>query len=362
MPNPVTLIASTLDAVAALSMSAVRSLLYFFVKPATASLVIGREKNPVIPFIVFQGLTLFPFAIVANIDLNELDSLTSMIPLIDKIKITDFGLAIVYFLISYPLVNIVSYALKRKRYAFRLLTRAVQNLYGFTIFVIVGCTTIALPFARKFLINQEESSSFQHPNRLYSAILYGTTCLTIIFIGVICYRLIYRSRTQFLNWTVAVGGSVLFVAIFFISLISATYLYSPMRHPRYLVESFKCIADDKDLNVRVVLKSESDKSVFIERFYVFVKESDAPSDDAKVYWTNSFKVGKEEKSARDVIIFPDERVLLSFDVEFSTLGELTGKSCALPLNPLRTRGSTSGWQDILVRKPERESFQDQGKN
>ena len=111
MPNPVTLIASTLDAVAALSMSAVRSLLYFFVKPATASLVIGREKNPVIPFIVFQGLTLFPFAIVANIDLNELDSLTSMIPLIDKIKITDFGLAIVYFLISYPLVNIVSYAL-----------------------------------------------------------------------------------------------------------------------------------------------------------------------------------------------------------------------------------------------------------
>jgi hypothetical protein len=362
MPNPVALIASTLDAVAALSMSAVRSLLYFFAKPTTASLVISREKNPVIPFIVFQGLTLFPFTIVANIDLNELDSLTSIVPLIEKIKITDFGLAIVYFLISYPLVNIVSYALKRKRYVFRLLTRAVQNLYAFTIFVIVGCTTIALPFARQFLIYQKESSSFQHQNRLYSAISYGTLCLTVMFIGFICYRLIYRSKTRFLKWTVAAGGSVLFVALFFISLISATYLYSPMRHPRYLVESFKCIADDKDLSVRVVLKSESGKSVFIEQFFVFVKESDAPSDNAKVYWANSFKVGKEEKPARDVIIFPDERILLSFDVQFSTPGELTGKSCALPLNPLRTQGSTSGWQDILVRKPERDSFQDQDKN
>jgi hypothetical protein len=363
MQNPVALIASTLDAVAALSMSAVRSLLYFLVKPTMASLVISREKNPVIPFVIFQSLTLFPLAIMANVDPNEMDSLKSIVPLIERIKVTDLGFAIVYFFISYPLVNVVSYALKRNTYVCRSIARAVQNLYGFTLFIVVGGTAIAIPFARQFLVYQEDLSLFEHPNRLYTGISYGVTCLMIIFVGSTCYRLTHRSRTQLLKWTITTGGSILFVGIFVISLTSATYLYLPMQHGQYLVESFQCVANGKDLNVRVVLKNESNKSVFIDQFFVLVKESGVLSNDAaKDHWTTTFKIGKEEKLARGAVVFPDERVLLSFDIVFSNSSELIGKSCALPRNPFRTRGTASEWQDILVRRPEQESFRDQGRN
>jgi hypothetical protein len=87
MQNPIALIASTLDAIAALSMPAVRSLLYFLAKPTTASLVISRNKNPVIPFVLFQSLTLFPLVIMANVDPNEMDSLQSIVPLIETINL-----------------------------------------------------------------------------------------------------------------------------------------------------------------------------------------------------------------------------------------------------------------------------------
>jgi hypothetical protein len=362
MQNPVALIASTLEAVAALSMSVVRSLLYFLAKPTTASLVISRNKNPVIPFVIFQSLTLFPLVIMANVDPNEMDSLKSIVPLIERIKISDLGFAIVYFFISYPLVNLVSYTLKKKKYVFRSVTRAVQNLYGFTLFVVVGGTTVALPFVRQFLVYQEESSLIVHPNFLNFVISSGVSVLAIIFVGSICYRLIYRSKTQILNWVAAIGGSALFVGIFFLSLASSTYLYLPIRHAKYLVESFKCIANDKDLNVRVVLKNDSDKSVFIDQFIVLVKDSSVLSNDvAEGHWATVFKVGKEGKQERGVVVFPDERVLLSFDIEFSDSGDLKGKSCALPLNPSRAQGTGSDWQDIVVRRPEQESFEGQGR-
>jgi hypothetical protein len=362
MQNPIALIASTLDAIAALSMSAVRSLLYFLVKPTTASLVISRNKNPVIHFVIFQSLALLPLVIMANVDPNEMDSLKSIVPLIERIKITDLGFAIVYFFISYPLVDIVSYALKKKRFIFRSITRPVQNVYSFTLFIVLGGMTIALPFVRKILVFQEESSLFEHPNRLYFVISYGLSGLMMIFIGLICFRLIYRSKTQFLKWVIATGSSVLFVVIFLLSLASATYLYLPMRHGTYLVESFKCIANDKGLNVRAVLKNETDKSVFIDQFLVLVKDSTVPLDDvAEGHWATVFKVGKEEKPAHGVVIFPDERVLLSFDIEFSNSSDLMGKFCSLPRNPMRSQGTASDWQDILVRRPEQEPVQEQGR-
>lgn len=362
MQNPIAFIASTLDAIAALSMSAVRSLLYFLTKPTTASLVISRNKNPVIPFVLFQSLTLFPLVIMANVDPNEMDSLQSIVPLIETIKVTDLGFAIVYFFISYPLVNVVSDALKKRRFIFRSITRAVQNVYGFTLFIVLGGMTIALPFVRKILVFQEEPSLFEHPSLLYFVISYGLSGLMMIFVGLICFRLIYRSKTQFLKWGITTGSSVLFVVIFFLSLASATYLYLPMRHGKYLVESFKCIASDKDLNVRVVLKNESDKSVFIDQFLVLVKDSNVLSNDvAEGHFATAFKVGKEEKPAHEVVVFPGERVLLSFDIEFSNPSDLMGKSCSLPLNPLRSQGTDSGWQDILVRRSEQEPVQEQGR-
>src|SRR5262249_14747677 len=245
MQNPVALIASTLEAVAAISMSVVRSLLYFIAKPTTASLVISRNKNPVIPFVIFQSLTLFPLGIMANIDPNEMDSLKSIVPLIERIKITDLGYAIVYFFISYPLVNLVSYTLKKKKYVFRSVTRAVQNLYGFTLFVVVGGWMVAFPFVRQFLVYQEESSLIVHPKFLNFVISFGVWVLAIIFVGSVCYRLIYRSKTQILSWVAAIGGSALFVGILLLSVASSAYLYLPIRHAKYLVESFKCIANDK---------------------------------------------------------------------------------------------------------------------
>src|SRR5262249_48758110 len=225
-----------------------------------------------------------------------------------------------------------------------------------------GGMTIALPFVRKILVFQEEPSLFEHPSLLYFVISYGLSGLMMIFVGLICFRLIYRSKTRFLKWGITTGSSVLFVVIFFLSLASATYLYLPMRHGKYLVESFKCIASDKDLNVRVVLKNESDKSVFIDQFLVLVKDSNVLSNDvAEGHFATAFKVGKEEKPAHEVVVFPGERVLLSFDIEFSNPSDLMGKSCSLPLNPLRSQGTDSGWKEILVRRSEQEPVQEQGR-
>jgi hypothetical protein len=91
--------------------------------------------------------------------------------------------------------------------------------------------------------------------------------------------------------------------------------------------------------------------VFIDRFMVLVKDSTALSNDvAKVYWVTVFKVGGEGKPEDEVVIFPDARILLSFDVEFSNSDDLMGKSCSIPLNPTRWQAMVSNWQNIQVRK------------
>src|SRR5262249_17962316 len=276
--NPIAIIASTIEAVAALSMSAVRSLLYFLAKPTTASLVVSRNNNPVIPFVIFLSLALFPLVIFANIDLNELDSLEPVAPLIHRIKIADLGAAILYFVISYPLVNVVSYSLKKKKYIFRSITRAVQNIFGFTLFVGLAGTIFTMAVLRPFLVFQEESSLMEHPSFLNYVLTFAWTGLMMIFLGLFCYRLIYRSKTQILNRVVATGGSVLLCGIFFLSVNLSAYFY-PSSKSRHLVESFKCLANDRDLNVRVVLKNDTDKSVFIDRFLVLVKDTTALSND-----------------------------------------------------------------------------------
>jgi hypothetical protein len=94
-------------------------------------------------------------------------------------------------------------------------------------------------------------------------------------------------------------------------------------------------------------------SVFIDRFYVLLKDSTALADVAKIYWATDFKVGGEGKPEHEVVIFPDARILLSFDVEFSNSDDLMGKSCAIPLNPTRSQATGSDWQNIQV-PPERE--------
>src|SRR5262249_3584016 len=118
--------------------------------------------------------------------------------------------------------------------------------------------------------------------------------LMMIFFWFGFFWLIYRSKTQFLIWVVQTVGKVLFCGIFFLSVNLSAYFY-PSSKSRHLVESFKCLANDKDLNVRVVLKNDTDKSVFIDWFYVLVKDSTASNDVAKAYWATAFKVGGEGK-------------------------------------------------------------------